>query len=82
VFIGVLLLVAVIVVMCKVSTGMLPRGGSCSAVLSAACHGHNIDETEPVLWGEVESMRAGDGVGKCCFVNYGAVVPEEGRLYA
>jgi hypothetical protein len=80
--IGVLLLVAVIIVMCKVSTGMLPRGGSCSAVLSAACHGHRVDGTKPVLWGEVESMRAVDGVGRCCFVNRGAVVPEEGRLYA
>jgi hypothetical protein len=68
--------------MCKVSTGMLPRGGSYSAVLSAACHGHKVDGTEPVFWGEIEDMRAVDGVGRCGFVNHGAVVPEEGRLYA
>jgi hypothetical protein len=78
--IGTLLGVAVMGVMYKTSRGMLPRGGSCSAVLSAACHTHGIDATKPVFWGEVEGMRFG-GVGRCSFVNYGAIVPEEGRLY-
>jgi hypothetical protein len=68
-------------VMCRVSRGMLPRGGSCSAVLSAACHARGVDGREPVLWGEVESMRIGP-VGRCSFVNHGAVKPKKGRLYA
>jgi hypothetical protein len=78
------LLVGVVFVMCRVSRGMLPRGGSCSAVLSAACHAPGVngrDGREPVLWGEVESMRIGGG-GRCSFVNHGAVKPKKGRLYA
>jgi hypothetical protein len=79
--IGLFLAIGVVAVMCKNSKGVLPRGGTSSAVLSAACHASEVDGTKPVLWGEVVSMQI-NGVGRCCFVNHGAVVPVKGRWYA
>jgi len=43
----------------RASNEVLPRGGSCSAIISAACHGPvgDVDAAfEPVQWGELRSV--------------------------
>ncbi|KAH7070508.1 hypothetical protein BKA63DRAFT_78380 [Paraphoma chrysanthemicola] len=45
----------------RTSNGVLPRGGSCSAIISAACHGPAGDTEaalKPVKWGEIDATQS------------------------
>lgn len=58
--VGVILGILMICICCMVHHGALPRGGSCSAVISAACHGPPGDSDArfgPVRWGEIETVH-------------------------
>ena len=55
--------------------------GSCSAAISAACHGRSdIDTTAPLQWGA--TAEGGPQVGHCAFSDRAVEVPREGALYA
>lgn len=55
--------------------------GSCSAVISAACHGKSdIDTTAPLQWGVTSEDSA--EIGHCTFSDGSVGNPREGALYA
>ena len=61
---------------------MPPLAGSCSVVISAACHRPEEDvdaAIKPVMWGAV-SLE--DGVGHCCFTSLEVSPPVQGERYA
>lgn len=64
----------------------IPQIGTCSAVLSAACHPPDGDEDaalEEVMWGVV-SKRATeewDGEERCCVTSWRVNPPVEGKSY-
>lgn len=67
----------------KYRTGM-PLAGSCSAVISAACHRLSNDPDVallPVMWGAVESKDE-DTISHCCFSSLEVSPPIEGEVYA
>lgn len=60
----------------------MPLIGSCSAVISAACHALVNDPDAalmPVLWGAVESKGT---AGHCCFTSFDVSPPVKGEVYA
>jgi hypothetical protein len=64
----------------------MPVAASCSAAISAACHGLPGEKDAsflPIQWGAVmtDVVQAGD-VGHCCFSIGKVVKPVEGRMYA
>jgi len=66
------------------NTSCVPVAGSCSAVLSAACHPpkHDVDAAYlPVRWGAV-SNASNEEVGHCCFTSGEVHDLVPGRLYA
>jgi hypothetical protein len=59
----------------------IPLAGSCSAAISAACHGRSdIDTTLPLQWGVVSEEE--EGIGHCAFSDKAVEMPVEGKLYA
>lgn len=59
----------------------MPMVGSCSAAISAACHGRlDIDTTAPLQWGV--TSEEGEGVGHCAFSDSEVRMPMEGAMYA
>jgi hypothetical protein len=59
----------------------IPLAGSCSAAISAACHGRSdIDTTAPLQWGV--TREAGAQAGHCTFSDRAVDTPREGALYA
>ncbi|KAF2870526.1 hypothetical protein BDV95DRAFT_595268 [Massariosphaeria phaeospora] len=59
--IGTLLGIAIAGICLRTSIGNLPRGGSCSAIISAACHSGPCGDTDlrkPVQWGEIATDDA------------------------
>lgn len=55
--------------------------GSCSAAISAACHGRSdIDTTAPLQWGVTSEYGA--EIGHCTFSDRAVEIPREGALYA
>ena len=85
---GVLLVIATIALGQRKYDGSIPLAGSCSLVISAACHPPEWDTDaalKPVLWGVIPSSELGVGgneVGHCAFTS-GEVEPlEEGKEYA
>lgn len=59
----------------------IPLAGSCSAAISAACHGRPfIDPTVPLQWGV--TSEAGAQIGHCSFSDRAVGTPIEGALYA
>ncbi|MCJ1263852.1 hypothetical protein MMC22_003722 [Lobaria immixta] len=65
----------------------IPVAGSCSVVLSAACHVEDEDTAssemalKPLQWGVVRSGD-GDEVGHCAFSTAKVTFPQESSLYA
>jgi hypothetical protein len=58
----------------------IPLAGSCSAAISAACHGRSdIDTTAPLQWGV--TSEDGAEVGHCTFSNQEVSKPREGALF-
>lgn len=60
----------------------MPLAGSCSAAISAACHGPANDTDAAkgsLIWGAVQTE--GD-VGHCCFTTFQVEKPAVGRFYA
>ena len=66
----------------------MPLAGSCSAVISAACHPPATDENpsiKPVMWGVVskeDHVLSDDDVGHCSFTSLQVEPPTVGRIYA
>lgn len=59
----------------------IPLAGSCSAAISAACHGRSdIDTTAPLQWGV--TSEEGAEVGHCAFSDRALEIPREKALYA
>lgn len=59
----------------------IPLAGSCSAAISAACHGgEDVDTTAPLKWG-VTSPK-GENVGHCAFSDKDVRRAKPGKLYA
>ena len=59
----------------------IPLAGSCSAAMSAACHGRSdIDTAAPLQWGV--TSEEGEEIGHCAFSDRAVEMPREGRLYA
>ncbi|ERF73269.1 hypothetical protein EPUS_03101 [Endocarpon pusillum Z07020] len=59
----------------------IPLAGSCSAAISAACHGgEDVDTTAPLQWG-VTSPK-GEKVGHCAFSDKDVRRARAGKLYA
>lgn len=59
VILGVGIPILIITLSLKKDVGILPMGGTCSAVVSAACHRHEDDKEAhlfPVMWGEEPAM--------------------------
>jgi hypothetical protein len=64
----------------------IPMAGSCSALISAACH-PPLEEGDagllPVQWGVVKSMiNPETGIGHCSISSAGVSAPAEGELYS
>ncbi|KAF2023861.1 hypothetical protein EK21DRAFT_118353 [Setomelanomma holmii] len=88
---GALVLICVLVAMLFTYPKGLPIGGTNSAVISAACHVKQPDETDlrpdedivdrPLQWGvTIEGTR--EQIGHCSFSDQKVETPEEGCLYA
>ena len=67
----------------------IPLAGSCSAAISAACHGPPEDEKaslKPVKWGVAPQSKdeesASESVGHCCFTSLPVDFPIEDSFYA
>jgi hypothetical protein len=66
----------------------IPLVGSCSAAISAACHGPSADALaylKPVMWGVMDADADegwGSEVGHCCFSSFEVGKPVKGHLYA
>jgi hypothetical protein len=69
----------------------MPVAGSCSAVISAACHkaeGEDMPQLRKVMWGvvkgsgEIGTWKVGEGSGHCAFSSELVAPPIPGRLYA
>ncbi|KAH6879494.1 hypothetical protein B0T10DRAFT_412983 [Thelonectria olida] len=61
----------------------VPTGGTCSAVLSAACHQPESDEnaaSELVKWGVIAG-RDGESLDHACLTSWSVEVPKAGRWY-
>ncbi|KAF7510338.1 hypothetical protein GJ744_006834 [Endocarpon pusillum] len=59
----------------------IPLAGSCSAAISAACHGgEGVDTTAPLQWGVISPE--GEEVGHCAFSHKVVRIPIAGRMYA
>jgi hypothetical protein len=70
----------VVAVCFRSSKGILPQGGSCSAIISAACHGPTGDTgaaLKPVKWGEIEVAETDDLIAPEYISSY---IPEERGL--
>lgn len=71
----------------RYSTGM-PLAGSCSAVISAACHPskHDVNASQrPVKWGAIpkgERYRSARPMGHCTITSLEVEPPFEGKFYA
>lgn len=88
------LIIGVVMVLVGVGVGLIPYKpgmnlmGSCSAVISAACHNEEWDgidgattAREKLIWGVVD--RGSDsGVGHCSFTAGGVSFLQKGHLYA
>jgi hypothetical protein len=62
----------------------IPLAGSCSAVISAACHPAKGDDNAallPVQWGAEKEVEDNDVVGHCSFTSHEVTQPEVGKLY-
>lgn len=86
IFIGLLMIVVLAIIsLTRFKTG-IPVAGSCSAALSAACHGYAKGGPEaserPVQWGEV-LVEGADGTVKrrCAFSHEEVSEPIDGRIY-
>lgn len=87
------IILAVVMMLFGVGTGMkrynpgIPIAGSCSVVLSAACHmeDNNTANSEmaskPLRWGVIRSGGV-DEVGHCAFSASEVTLPQESALYA
>lgn len=67
----------------RYSSGM-PLVGSCSAAISAACHGPADDSSAsllPLKWGAVET-DANSEIGHFCFTSFEVADPVKGSYYA
>lgn len=67
----------------KVNTAV-PTGGTCSAVVSAACHRPSGDKNaalELVKWGVVRESNGGRIQDHCCITSWPVEVPKQGRYY-
>jgi hypothetical protein len=69
----------------------MPVAGSCSAVISAACHkaeGEDMPQSRKVMWGvvkgegEMGTWKDGKGLGHCAFSSELVAPPIPGRLFA
>lgn len=59
----------------------IPLAGSCSAAISAACHGRSdIDTTAPLQWGVTSDE--GVEIGHCAFWDRSVSLPRDGAIYA
>ena len=59
----------------------MPLVGSCSAAISAACHGRSdVDTAAPLQWGA--TSEEGEEVGHCAFSDREVRMPKEGAMYA
>ena len=77
---GIVVLVGILHGFRKYKPGV-PLAGSCSAVISAACHRPNEDVDaayKPVMWGAVESKNP---IGHCCFTSFEVTEPVKGQVY-
>ncbi|KAF2824800.1 hypothetical protein CC86DRAFT_295957 [Ophiobolus disseminans] len=83
--IGLFIMLGFVAMCFRTSDGILPRGGSCSAVISAACHrpsGDGDAAQKPVQWGEASVYGAETrNVGHCCFTSYEVIPPRSNRKY-
>lgn len=87
------IILAFVMMLFAIGTGMkrydpgIPVAGSCSVVLSAACHVEDEDSAssemalKPLQWGVVHSGD-GDEVGHCAFSTAKVKFPQESALYA
>ena len=80
---SVMVLVCIVMGFRRLPAG-IPLPGSCSLVISAACHrpDDDVDAARlPLMWGEIKA--GGDGeVGHCCITSKGVSRPSPDRLYA
>ena len=87
------IILTLVMMLFGIGTGMkrydpgIPIAGSCSVVLSAACHVEDEDGAssqmalKPLQWGVVRSGD-GDEVGHCAFSTAKVTFPQESALYA
>jgi hypothetical protein len=62
----------------------MPVAGSCSVVISAACHkkeGEQAPQLRKVMWGVVKEVKR-EGCGHCAFTGEVVKPPVPGKLYA
>jgi hypothetical protein len=83
--VGACLVVCLLALGCrKFKTGM-PLAGSCSAAISAACHGGHEEETHMQLkriqWGVVGGNDSEGKVRRCGFSSKSVEYPQEGAMY-
>lgn len=82
---GILVVLAAVAGGCRQYKPGMPLVGSCSAAISAACHGPFEEQrasTKSLQWGVVSEMVGTEGIGHCCFSTGTVTRPVEGQLYA
>ncbi|KAH7120280.1 hypothetical protein B0J13DRAFT_457311 [Dactylonectria estremocensis] len=80
---GSLILIITIMTSLRTIKPSIPPGGTCSAVVSAACHqpeGNDYAAWGLVKWGVVPSNNEG-GWSHCCITSWAVDAPERGRTY-
>lgn len=80
----VMLFILWLIALLKRLPGHMPLIGSNSAVISAACHCAEHDESTaimPLMWGSTNEGE-GEEAGHCAFSSRAVGLPVEGRLYA
>ena len=87
----IVLIIALVIVVgtCVIGFGRtsspIPLAGSCSAVISAACHPLKMERDitlKPIAWGVVPNFEIVDGVGHCSFSSEPVEQPIVGVKYA
>ncbi len=88
IIVGSLAALSGIIVGARRSVATMPLAGSCSAVISAACHPPERDEKpslKPVMWGVVakeDPNPSDEDIGHCTFTSFEVEPPTVGQVYA
>ena len=83
---GAIIVAGVVILSLRRFDGEIPLVGSCSAAISAACHGASWEEDEfstgPLQWGVVAGVGTENDVGHCSFSSGPVEKPVSGVAYA